>query len=599
MKKISRILAIALALCMMLSMGAFASGEASDETVMSVNASAEAGITAYAIDENGLTETASDGVTIKGKVTAAGADGIEMEITDFSTVGFKVTGGEFTISNSTITKSVTGPVGANAAGGYIAGVTSGRLVIDNCTFINAGKGGRNGNYTVDCESSGEMVVINSDIIQTGFTGDPDGYTADIADPPSNLGLLISGYARANMSVGRSQTYYYGSYVETEGWAAMSTDSAQNGFEFYSYDSVGKALHGGYGTYADTSCVDWFYASTLSAAEVGAIISNNGEIHMRNGSAAAADGALVYLPEDYEVTENYGDGRCLVEAGRNDFQLHSPDMGGGGARGDFVAVIDLEDTDLVTSAALDEQATLTDWSKDYGPAVAEYVDFIKGANILVKSTGADIGLKNVTAESSSGVLLLTALNSDSMSRYAKATDDMTEKYVDMTITDSDISGDVWHYDYQRNTAVSLKNATWSGAYVTGDKAAWDAMWSADAKAHDYCYWILDTEKYHDGQGILSALTIDGKSTWNVTGESNIDVLTVEKGGVINGTVTVDGKTVDVSAGGTWTGDIVVTPAAGASGEASGPAMNMADGSMPPPPPADLAPGQEPPGGFGGI
>lgn len=39
---------------------------------------------------------------------------------------------------------------------------------------------------------------------------------------------------------------------------------------------------------------------------------------------------------------------------------------------------------------------------------------------------------------------------------------------------------------------------------------------------------------------------------------------------------------------------------ASGEASGEtkAMNMPDGSMPPAPPADLAPGEEPPGGFGG-
>ena len=38
-------------------------------------------------------------------------------------------------------------------------------------------------------------------------------------------------------------------------------------------------------------------------------------------------------------------------------------------------------------------------------------------------------------------------------------------------------------------------------------------------------------------------------------------------VVNGTVTVDGAAVDVSAGGSWEGDIVVTPA-GASGEASG-------------------------------
>lgn len=577
MRRTSRILAVVLALCMVLSLGAFASGEASggsDETVMSMNASAEAGVTAYAIDETGLTETATDSVTVVGgEITDTYADGIVMDITDFSTTGFKVTGGEFTIRNATITKAPSAAVGANDAGGTIATVTNGMLTIEDSLLVNAGKGGRNGNYTVDCERTGTMVVVDSDIIQTGFAGDEAGYSADIADPPSNLGLLISGYARANMSVGTSKTYYYGSYVETEGWAAMSTDSAQSGFAFYSYDSDAVALHGGYGTYADTSCVDWFYASGLYSAEVGAIISNNGEIHMRNGAAAEADGALVYLPEDYEVSENYEDGRSIVAAGRNDFQLHSPDMGGGGARGDFVAVLDLEDTDLVTDAAYDAEATLIDWSSDYGPAVAAYIDLVKGANILVKSTGADIDLKNVTAESTSGVLLLTALNSDSMSRYALAADDMSEKFVTLTVTDSDIPGDVLHYDYQRNTAVELQNATWSGAYVTIDKAAWDALWTDEATADEYCYWILDTEKYFDGEGTVSKLSIDGSSVWNVTGTSNLDELTVAAGGVVNGTVTVDGAAVDVTAGGTWTGDIVVTPAA-SSGEASGPSAEPA-------------------------
>ena len=571
MKKTSKILALVMALAMLLSLGAFASGEASgegsDETVMSMNASAEAGVTAYAIDENGLTETPSDSVNVaSGEITEAGAKNVVMEITDFSTTGFKVTGGEFTIEDSTINKTVTAPIDANAAGGSIAAVTNGTLIIKNSVLTNAGKGGRNGNYTVDCERTGTMVVINSEITQTGFTGDPEGYTADIADPPSNLGLLISGYARANMSVGTSKTYYYGSTVTTEGWAAMSTDSAQDGFTFYSYDSIGQALYGGYGTYADTSCVDWFYASQLLSAEVGAIISNNGEIHMRNGDAADAD-VLAYLPADYEVSEHYGDGRSLVEAGRNDFQLHSPDMGGGGARGDFVAILDLEDTDLVTSAERDAEATLVDWDTFYGPAVGEYVDLIKGANILVKSTGADIDLKNVTAESSNGVLLMTALNSDSMSRYALATDDMSEKYVELTISDSNIAGDVDHFDYQRNTAVILDNATWTGAYVTLDKAAWDAMWSDEAKADENCHWILDTEKYFDGEGTISLMSVGAGSTWVVAGESNIDELSVDAGGVVNGTVTVDGVVVDVTAGGHWAGDIVVTPAAAASGEAS--------------------------------
>ena len=572
MKTSAKILSLILVIAMLCSVSALAaSGEASDESVMAMNASAEAGVVLYQISEDGLTDASADaeGITLSaGVIDETGAEGVEMNITSFTTAGFQVTGGEYTIADSVITKEVVEDVDANATGGAIAAVSNGVLTIDNCTFINNGKGGRNGNYTVECKNTGVLVVINSDIIQTGSAGDPEGYTADIADPPSNAALTISGYARSNMSYGKSQTYYYGSYVETEGWAAMSTDSAQSGFAFYSYDSVGMGLNGGYATYADTSCVDWFYATDLIAAEIGAIISNNGEIHMNNGAAATAE-ALAYLPADYEVTERYGDGRSSLQGGRNAVQIHSPDMGGGGARGDYHGVLDLVDTDIATTVELDEAATLIDWH-EYNVALGEYVDFVKGADFLVKSTGAYITLDNCTAESYTDTLLLTALNSDSMSRYAHADDDMTGKGTELTITNSDITGDVKHYDYQRNCVVTLSNATWSGAYNAYDKAAWDTLWSDECKADASCYWILDTGKYHDGTGTTAAMIVGADSTWNVTGESCIDVLTVEAGGIINGTVTVNGEVVNTIGGGTWEGDIVIAPAAQA---AQGAAMTV--------------------------
>jgi len=99
-----------------------------------------------------------------------------------------------------------------------------------------------------------------------------------------------------------------------------------------------------------------------------------------------------------------------------------------------------------------------------------------------------------------------------------------------------------------------------------------------------------------------------STWTPTDTCYITRLFVDDSSVVNGTVTVDGVATEIEPGVVYTGAIVVTPAAApaapASAEpaavsASGEASNMPDGSMPPPPPADLAPGQEPPGGFGGI
>ena len=569
MKQTLRILALVMALAMLMSLSVFASGEASGDsfnTANSIDADAQAATVLFTVDGETVTPGESEYYTLTGEIGPDKAEGIELAIRDFSTNGICVTGGEYTIENSVITAKASAPVsGSTEAGGYCAGVVNGLLTIKNSTLTASGKGGVFGNYTVYCAENGTLVVINSDIIQLGSAGDPEGYTEAIMEPPSNGGLYISGYSRANMSMGVTKTYYYGSYVETDGWAAMSTDMTQN-LSFYAYDSVGVAIHGGYGTYADSSCKDYFYGSVLSGAEIGAIISNNGAIYMANG-ADATEEALLYLPEDYEFTEEYiaREGRSLLEGGRHALQIHSPEESKGVTRG-MTAIFNAADTDLITSEELYANVTLVDWAEDYGVAAQEYIDFTRGAIFVVKSAYADLDLTRCTAESYTDTLLMTVVNSDSMSAYALTSHDMTGRGTDLTLTECDIAGDVKAYDYQRNCVVNLVNSTWTGAYETWDKETWDGVWSEECKADEICYWVLDAATYHTGEGNGSTLTMDGASVWNVTGESQLMALTTEAGAVINGTVTVNGETVDVTAGGTWTGDIIVRPAA-ASGEAS--------------------------------
>ena len=568
MRKIIHLPVLVFALALFLSLPVFASGEASDSfnTELSVDADASAEMVLFTIGEDGVVTAESDEYALTGEITADGAKGIDLTIQDFSTSGIQVTAGEYTIEDSVITSVVTEPVeSSTTAGGYCAGVTNGLLTIKNSTLTSGGKGGVFGNYTVYCAENGTLVVIDSNIIQLGSAGDPEGYTDIIMEPPSNGGLFISGYSRANMSMGVTKTYYYGSYVETDGWAAMSTDMTRD-LSFYAFDSVGIAIHGGYGTYADSSCKDYFYGSVLSGAEVGAIISNNGEIHMARGFDATEE-ALAYIPEDYTVSDDYlaRSGRSILEGGRHALQIHSPEESKGVTRG-MTAIFNASDTDLITSEELYANVTLVDWAEDYGVAAQEYIDFTRGSIFVVKSAYADLDITNCSVESYSDTLLMTAVNSDSMSAYALTSHDMTGRGTDLTITDCDIAGDVKAYDYQRNCVVNLVNTTWSGAYETWDKDTWDAVWSEECKADELCCWVLDPETYHTGAGNGSTLTLDSSSVWNVTGNSQLTWLTVEAGGVINGTVTVDGKTVDVTAGGTWEGEILVRPAT-ASGEAS--------------------------------
>ena len=110
---------------------------------------------------------------------------------------------------------------------------------------------------------------------------------------------------------------------------------------------------------------------------------------------------------------------------------------------------------------------------YGDAVGAYNDYVTGAAILVKSTSADISLNDVEIQSSTGVALLTALNSDSMSRYLKQD---VGSGVNVTVTDSTIDGDFIHDDYQRDMVVTLDGSTLNGDINHSTAEEWNEKWS---------------------------------------------------------------------------------------------------------------------------
>ena len=112
-----------------------------------------------------------------------------------------------------------------------------------------------------------------------------------------------------------------------------------------------ALHGGYGIYADTNCRDYLYGATLVSAEVGAILSNNGAITVGSSgdaeTATTQDGHSALEYRDGEIGE---DMRTTIIAGRNDFQLHSPDMMGEG-NSDYTASLSLSHATLIIDDAI--------------------------------------------------------------------------------------------------------------------------------------------------------------------------------------------------------------------------------------------------------
>lgn len=461
-------------------------------------------------------------------------DGLDMESGDFTFNGLVATGSTLRLQKATIRLGVDSPATDDMTGGAAVNIDNGAVLYISDSQLTVDGSAR---YVTAAYNDATLVVNDSSVTSTGSNEN----TAQITEPFSNEALLISGNARANFSIGATKTYYFNSVCSAEGWAALSTDSATGtGLDLYAYNTEAIAENGGYSTYADTNCRVWLYGSRLTAAEIACIISKSGQIHAYN--ATAADEELLSYNEGSTVDA----GTSLI-GGRNAVMIHAPDMMGQGLMAADCGTFTAEDTYIGTSSDLFSTKNYY----DYGDAVGAYVDYISGSVFLIRSTSANIDLKDVEMEGYNNVLFHTVLNSDSMGNFLSAGDGAQVNPVSITMTDMDVSGDILHEDYQRNMTVTLENTTLSGNIVSGTVDSWNEKWTQYGEVN----WVVD-ESYDAVYGV--ALTLGEGAIWNVTGSSSLTSLTVGEGAVINdGEITLDGEPLNPEAGQTYTGEILVS------------------------------------------
>jgi hypothetical protein len=412
----------------------------------------------------------------------------------------------------------------------------GTMYINNSTLTVDGSA----RYVVSAYNDATLVVNDSTVTSTGKSEN----TLEIAEPFSNEALLISGNARANFSVGATKTYYFNSKCVAEGWAALSTDSATgDGLDLYAYNTEAVAQNGGYATYADTNCRVWLYGSDLQAAEIGAIISKSGQILVADSIETPAE-VLAY--NNGETVEQ----GSVLAGGRNAVMIHAPDMMGVGVSAADCGTLTVRNSTLLTSRDL---VSTKDYH-DYSDAVAAYVDYISGADILVRSTSANITLDNAQLDSYSGVLVLTALSSDSMGNFLGEGDGWNVEPVAITMENMTADGNILHMDYQRRMTLTLDNATLTGKVISGTVTDWNALWTAYDK--EDCNWLVDDD-FASYYGV--ELTLQNGAVWNVTAQSSLSSLTVAEGATVNGVLIQDGQVVAIEPGKTYTGRLVVLPA----------------------------------------
>lgn len=606
-------LGLALCLCLTLTVGALASGEASGGASGGPPGGSSAAYE-YTVSADGV-ETLEEGdLALSVPFGAAGVSGFEAESSETGLVA--VLGDDTTEGAVSV---VLGGDGANFDAAALDIYPAAQEKLGFASFDSvADMGGaplasaRGGAYL---ELSGVYAVGHTGLLNAGsdsdrYSGADDSayidtvvvarntYLESESETPINdsnwphaTSLMVRGANRSALSVGESETYYYGTGVVVDGWAAMATDSAVGmGLDMVAYNSYAATRLGGYCSYSDSRCRDFLYGTTYESAEYGSIIANFGELYIlgtddavydtntiREASGGtelavrAAVDPLAFASEDDIVAENVP---SSVAGFRNAVMMHVPDIMGGGAKiSDAKGILYVKDSTIATYEDLAPADYAGGeykeaWIAKAGEANYAYLEYMLGAAVLIRSDNALVHLTNANVESWSGVLIQSALNADANGNWIPADAEVSDRIGIDVIVDGTTAlvGSINHEDYHRVMNITLTDdASLTGDIFTGTVDTWHAKFAdyLDSGAN----YIRDLDGYDTIWG--TSVTLGGNAVWTVADISNITALTVEPGAVLNGSVTVDGEAVDVTAGGSWAGDIVITAAAGdASGEATG-------------------------------
>jgi len=587
MKNVSRILGIVMAAAMLLSLGsaALASGEASSSmpgsapppppSAMAQNTEDMKNTAAISVVEGAL---ASDEMAVTGgeidEHTIAGVYASYDEIGDwdgsqvFGRYGAVLSGdgdGVFTIGGAEDLYEVDGvgyntvlildaqdrdepnalaegqtrdwkdaQEGAEGAGIYFDMPS---LEMDNTYIYTSGYGRSALHTTSDVEKT---VIRDSAIIAVGSEGRDSSAPGVICMYASSRPMLIES---------SGNTYIYNSDVISSDWGVYSLDGCY-GANVYIVNDYSLNTVGGYSMYAlgfaaGQENATHFYGSYAASAQYGTILCAAGRTYAGALSDAPAE-ALAELG-DSELREPILKNGWSYIGGRENAVTMQADMSGAEIVGILDAAHTVFDTvgvtDLRTGTPLVDTLDIYDYKNDMAFGAAHYfLHYIHGAAFAIRSENVDMTLDECEVYSSKDVAIQSVIGYDNMAANIKVADGDEYHGSDITIRNMAIDGDILHEDYQRKMVLSLENADLTGAVVSGTCAAWNANIAAFIDAE----WTTYDEQLGHTKDVVYAtlcpdaayetiwgvrMSIDGDSSWTVTGDSSLNRLTVADGAVI--------------------------------------------------------------------
>lgn len=482
-------------------------------------------------------------------------------------------------------------------------LTGGSAVIDGVVVWNKA--------TEGVSASGSAVATLKNVV---VYGEQDVETYRRGSP---FALGLAGSMRVTNAVGQSQVTYEDSLVVSGSWAPLSTDAgsgvtlttrnvlagvgwlevAEDGKEYTATKEVNGVTYGftlgdsanynsGYVSYCDSGFHNYYYDSEFYGTDYVIILSSSVSSatmvndkcysdrigimwHKNQGGTVDITGGSLYADRCLFLMKGYSDldtdgcfANLIVDGtdlsvGEENVLLQLMTSDDCGLNYEALQIPEVEDDFSRVERLLGTMVQKT-YSEGFPPTTM-YVFDVNGEEVGVSAAEYDVFVaENPTAEP---VMVAYEPQRDSSAAFKNLS----------------VEGDIYNAVWQAYQGLDV---TFDAAEITGViSSAWANHVDADGNALPGgtvieadssldCHLGVGRVKNTAAPAVNNPvyLTLANGAVWNVTGTSYLAKLTVDSA-VINGVVTVDGEAVDVSAGGSWVGDIVVSPAAGASGEAS--------------------------------
>ncbi len=399
--------------------------------------------------------------------------------------------------------------------------------------------------------NGSAIEMKNVYVESNGTGRPsvhipsttrDANTTQLGDLICVDSMFVNHDTRALLLMG-GDVWFLNSTVHTNAWGGLSYDNTSTTMYVVNSD-VENIGSGGYAIYDAAGCTAYVYGSHVIGGSTGITVCRNAVLTtdtLDKADAAATepyDGAA-----DLTAPAATADGRTEIIAHDYAIKMHA-DMSGP----DSQAVAYLNNTYLSTmdeDVQFADGTTYADWASESSGVSGLISDYQSGDAVIIASHNGKVVFDGAEVAARSGVLVHSLFSYDSMASGIYPVDGAEYVGDAVTIANMSAEGDILHEDYMRKMDLSLENAELTGKVVGTTLAGWNSYWTAAVEA-------LPEEELSEASDEMTALestlvsciyndtyetlwgvrmSMDGSSTWTVTGDSNLYSFTMADGAVV--------------------------------------------------------------------